>query len=153
VFFERCNNVAKIASDFRLKGFAERCSSATEENTKWIESVLSLLSKASSSQWTDNNLESAHDALTSFSKRFFQILSLYNLDHGDDIMAVSLVSDVGGHQNESITNIRIDDTANIDKNLDYIHKALSPLSSDEKIWALNQLLEEEMNKFVKLEEA
>ncbi|MDA3821071.1 MAG: hypothetical protein PF450_00460, partial [Bacteroidales bacterium] len=146
-FFERCNNVAKIASDFRLKGFAQRCASASEDNLKWIESLISLLAKTSSPQWTDSKIELAYDALVSFSKRFFQILSLYNLDKGDDILSISLVSDTSGEQKESMINIRIGNLDNSRNVLQELASPLSNLTSDERVWVLNELLQTEINSF------
>jgi energy-coupling factor transporter ATP-binding protein EcfA2 len=146
-YFERCNNVSQIASDFRLKGFAQRCASAKDDNLNWVESLISLLAKTSSPQWTDSKIELAYDSLVSFSKRFFQILSLYNLDKGDDILAISLVSETSGKQKESMINIRISDLKNSEKALKAISSPLKDLTSDERIWVLNELLESEIESF------
>ncbi|MDG6774610.1 hypothetical protein QCB45_09715 [Thiomicrorhabdus sp. ZW0627] len=145
-FKERCKKVAETSSDFRLKGFAERCLSANDENTQWTESVISLLSKSSNSQWTDSKIELARESLLSFSRRFFQILKMYDLDRGDDLMTVSLVSEQSGKQSESMINIRLDKTEIDPATKNNVEAALSNLQQDERIWLLSNLLQEQIEQ-------
>lgn len=143
---ERCTKVAETASDFRLKGFAERCGSANADNLQWVESVISLLSKSSQSQWTDSKIELARESLQSFSRRFYQILKMYDLDRGEDLMTVSLISEQSGKQSESMINIRLEES---DINFDIKNKLeseLSKLQQDEKIWLLSTLLQEQIEQ-------
>lgn len=145
-FSERCRKVSETSSDFRLKGFAERCMAATDDNTHWIESVISLLGKTSQSQWTDSKIEVAREALQGFSRRFFQILKMYDLDRGEDLITVSLISEQAGKQSESLINIRLDNNnAQIDVK-SKVENALDSLSQDEKIWLLSNLLQEQIDQ-------
>ncbi|WP_044414273.1 hypothetical protein [Thiomicrospira microaerophila] len=145
-FKERCRKVADTASDYRLKGFAERCYSATDEDIKWIESIISLLASTSSLNWTDGKIDIARESLNTFVRRFYQILKLDTKIKTHDIMTVSILSEVSGEQQENMIHIKIKEIADSDGLQKQVNQTLSSLDPDSRIYLLKQLLTSEIEK-------
>lgn len=67
---EDCSAVINFTADHKLKSFAQRLSEQTENNTRWVSNIISLLSSKSEKNWDDLAINKAQAELPELIEKF-----------------------------------------------------------------------------------
>lgn len=98
---EKCNYVESSTADFKLRSFAQRISSFSDDND-WVEAIISLATGKPESSWNDVILTNANESIFDYCQRFKRYLVMAKARSKEGLQGetIALIVDSGNKQAE-----------------------------------------------------